>query len=551
MLRANKRLGLFMGLALVFLVALFGRTFYVQVVAAAALKDQAAVQSTRTIALDAPRGTIYDRDGQQLAISQTMATVFANPKQNKDPAAAAKALAPLVGRTEQELLAKLTKDSGFEYLARKIDPAEGQAVKALKIVGVGVCSEDKRIYPSGAVAPQLLGFVGSENGGLAGIEYQYDDLLSGKAGKLTVVSDLHGNRLDTTSTVEATPGESVTLTVDEDIQFEVEKVLANVVSEFKAKGASAVVMDPSNGEILAMANTPVFDTNTYGSVDEKDRRNSAVVDMYEPGSTFKMVAVAAALEHGLVTPTTKFTLAPQIKVFDRTVHEADANIPAVRELTVTEILAHSSNVGAVTLGMEVGKDDLVDMIRRFGFTQKLGIDFPGEAAGLMPAPNKWSGSTIANVPIGQGISVTPLQMAAAYSAIANNGVLVQPHLTRNTTSPWSRRVVSNTVAAQIRGMLAVAVDVGTGTKAQVKGYVVGGKTGTAQKVKVEGGGYSTDRFVASFVGMVPASAPRLVILVVVDEPTTQHLGATVAAPAFAQIADFALKSLGIPPTSLN
>ncbi len=538
-----------MGVALIFLVALFGRTFYVQVVAASALKDQGSVQSTRTIKLDAPRGAIYDRNGEQLAISQAMSTVFANPKQIKDPAAVAKQLSPLVDRTQQELLAKLTAGSGFEYLARKIDPAKGQAVKALKIPGVGVVSEDKRLYPSGAVAPQLLGFVGTENTGLAGMEYQYDDLLSGKPGEVTVVSDLHGNRLDTTSTVEATPGESITLTIDEDIQFEVEKVLSNVVDEYKAKKACAVVMDPSNGEILAMADTPVFDTNSFSSVAEKDRRNSAVVDMYEPGSTFKMVSVAAALERGLVTPSTTFKLAREITVYDRTVHEAHEDMPAVRELTVTQILAQSSNVGAVTLGLEVGKDDLVDMIKKFGFTQKLGIDFPGEAAGLMPAPKNWSGSTIANIPIGQGISVTPLQMAAAYSAIANNGVLVQPHLTRNTTVPWSRRVVSNTVASQIREMLASAVDVGTGTKAQVQGYEVGGKTGTAQKVKENGGGYSTDRFVASFVGMVPAMAPRLVILVVVDEPTIQHLGAYVAAPAFAEIADFALKSLGIAPTS--
>jgi len=551
MRRANKRLGLFMGMALIFLVALFGRTFYVQVVTASALKDQAEVQSTRIIKLDAPRGTIYDRNGEQLAVSRTMATVFVNPKQIKDPAAVAKKLAPLVGRTEQELLAKLTKDSGFEYLARKIDPAKGQEVKALKIAGVGVCSEDKRLYPSGAVGPQLLGFVGTENTGLAGIEYEYDDLLSGEAGELVVVSDLHGNRLDTTSTIEATAGKSITLTIDEDIQFETERVLADVVEKYEAKKACAVVIDPSTGEILAMANTPTFDTNAYSSVEEKDRRNSVVVDMYEPGSTFKMVAVAAALEEGLVTPSTMFRLGKEIKVYDRVVHEAHEGVPDVRDLSVTDILSKSSNVGAVKLGLEVGKDRLVDMIKKFGFTEKLGIDFPGEAPGLMPVAEKWSGTTIANIPIGQGISVTGLQLAAAYSAIANDGVLVQPHLTRNTTAPWSRRVVSDTVAEQLRTMLSVTVEDGTGTNAQVAGYEVAGKTGTAQKVKENGGGYADDRFMASFVGMVPASSPRLVILVLVDEPTTEHLGAIVAAPAFAKIADFALKSLGIPPTSLD
>jgi cell division protein FtsI (penicillin-binding protein 3) len=552
MRRTNRRLALFMGLALLFLVALLGRTFYVQVIAAPALKDQAAEQSTRTITLAAPRGSIYDRNGQQLAISETMATVYANPKQIKDAAAVASALAPIVERSEQDLLAKLTKNSGFEYLARKIDPAKGAQVKALKLVGVGVLPEDKRLYPSGALAPQLLGFVGTDNEGLAGLEYEYNDLLEGEAGELTVVSDLHGNRLDTTSTKAATPGEPITLTIDEDIQFEVERIIADVVEEFEAKSACALVLDPSTGEILAMANTPVFDTNTFSSVEEKDRRNSVVVDLYEPGSTFKMVAVAAALEAGLVEPDTMFTLAREIKVYDRVVHEAHEDIPEVRELTVTQILAQSSNVGAVTLGMEVGKDRLVDMIKKFGYTETLGIDFPGEENGLMLAPEKWSGTTIANVPIGQGISVTALQMAAAYSSIANDGVMVQPHLVRDAEDLWSRRVVSETVAAQLRTMLlAVTAEDGTGTLAQVAGYPVAGKTGTAQKVKEDGSGYDQDRYVASFVGMVPAESPRLVILVKVDEPTTEHLGAYVAAPAFAKIADFALKRLGIPPASAD
>ena len=243
------------------------------------------------------------------------------------------------------------------------------------------------------------------------------------------------------------------LTIDEDIQFEVEKVLADVVKQFEAKKACAVVIEPGTGEILAMANTPVFDTNAYGSVEEKDRRNSVVVDMYEPGSTFKMVAVAAALQEGLVTPDTVFTLGRTIELYDRVVHEAHEDVPEVRHLTVTDILSQSSNVGAVTLGREVGKDRLVDMIKKFGFTEKLGIDFPGEAPGLMPDAEEWSGTTILNVPMGQGISVTPLQMAAAYSAIANDGVLIQPHLARNAKAPWSRRVVSDTVAAELRAML--------------------------------------------------------------------------------------------------
>jgi cell division protein FtsI (penicillin-binding protein 3) len=550
--RTNKRIALFMGFALVFLGALMARAFYVQVVAAPGLQEKAESQHVRNVSLDAPRGTIYDRDGQPLAVSQTMASVYANPSRIADPAKVAAQLAPILGRAEQELAADLTDDSFSVCLARKIDKASGEKVEELDIPDVWVIAEDKRIYPKGALAPQLLGFVGTDNEGLAGIEHEYENILSGTPGTMEVVSDLSGNRLSTVSVQEAIPGESITLTIDEDIQFETEKVLAAAVEEFEAKRACAIVLDPGTGEVLAMANTPVFDTNEFGSVAEPDRRNMVVNDQYEPGSTFKMVVTAAALEAGLVTPQTTFTLGKDIKVYDRVVHESHAeSVPDRRELTVTDILAQSSNVGAVTLGLEVGKTRLVEMIRRFGFTEKLGIDFPGEADGQMLAAEKWSGTTIANVPIGQGIAASPLQLAAAYAAIANDGQLVQPHLVRDSIQPWTRRVVSSTVAAELRDMLTVTVEDGTGTRAQVEGYVVAGKTGTAQKVKEDGSGYAEDRFIASFVGMVPADSPRLVILVMVDEPASQHLGAYVAAPAFAKIADFSLKCLGIGPSTAD
>ncbi len=555
MSRTNKRLALFMGLALVFLVALFARTFYVQVIAAPGLQAKGDGQSLRTLALDAPRGVIYDRDGESLAVSQATASVFANPSQVTDPAMVANKLAPILELPEEELFAKLSGDSGFRYLARKVDQAVGdeveELVEELEIVGIGVCSEFERVYPKGALAPQLLGLVGGdEEKGLAGLELQYEDLLSGEPGEQQVVSDRSGNRLETISVREAVPGTSITLTIDADIQYKTEQVLAEVVEKYQAVKACAVVIDPSTGEILAMANTPVFDANDFASssVAESDRRNMVVTDQYEPGSTFKMVVTAAALEAGLVTPATVFSLGPSITVYDVTIHEAHENVPEVRELTVQDILAKSSNVGTVKLGLEVGKKRLVDMIRRFGFTEKLDIDFPGEVGGQMLAPEKWSGTTIANVPIGQGIAVSPLQLAAAYAAVANDGVLVQPHLVRGQGEPWTRQVVSQTVAAQLRDMLTVTVADGTGKQAKVEGYEVAGKTGTAQKVK-ENGGYYEDRVVASFVGMVPADDPQLVILVTVDDPATQHLGAYVAAPAFADIADFALRALGIPPTS--
>jgi cell division protein FtsI (penicillin-binding protein 3) len=323
-----------------------------------------------------------------------------------------------------------------------------------------------------------------------------------------------------------------------------------VVAQFAAKKAFAVVIAPSTGEVLAMANTPVFDTNTYASdaLTEDDRRNAVVTDQYEPGSTFKMVAAAAALEAGLVAPDTVFRLAPEITVYDQTIHEAHDDVPLVRDLTVTQILAESSNVGAVTLGIEVGKTRLAQMIKEFGFMERLGVDFPGEATGDMPPVEEWWGTTVAYAPIGQGIAVSPLQLAAAYAAIANDGVLIQPHLVQDQMEPWSRRVVNAVVAAQLRQMLIMTVADGTGSRARVEGYEVAGKTGTAEKVKEDLSGYDQNRVIASFVGMVPADDPQLLILVMVDEPATQHLGALVAAPAFAKIAGFALKRLGIPPT---
>lgn len=550
--RTHRRLALFMGLSVLFLLALFARTFYVQVIAAPKWQEQADNQHVRSIALDAPRGTIYDRNGQTLAISRTMASIYADPQAITDPAKTAAQLAPILNIPKADLLEKMVdKGSSFKYLIRRVDPSIGAAVKKIvkeeKIVGIGVLAEPKRVYPKGALAPQLLGFVGgTDYKGMEGVEYQYDDALSGEPGVMKVVRDLSGNRLSTISSDAAEPGESITLTIDSEIQFEAESALADAVNEFKAKRGCALVMDPRSGEILAMASTPTFNPESYGAQDRSagGTRNWMVTDMCEPGSTFKMVTVAAALEYGVATPDTSFTLPGALTAYDKVIHEADGIVAPVRTLTVTEILAKSSNIGAVTLGREVGKDRLVEMIQRFGFTRKLGIDFPGETAGQLP--ERWTGMTIYQVPMGQGVAVSPLQLTAAYSAIANDGVLLQPHLVKDSGAIWSLQVVSPSVAAQLRAMLQVTVEEGTGKKAGLKGYTVAGKTGTAQIPNEKKKGYS-DEVIASFIGMVPADSPRLVVLVMIDEPQTERLGAKVAAPVFARIADFALKRLGIPP----
>jgi cell division protein FtsI (penicillin-binding protein 3) len=544
--KTHKRLALFMGFSVLFLVALFARTFYVQVVAAPGLQEKADDQHVRTIKLDAPRGTIYDRNGETMAISRTMSSICVDPRYVVDPGKTAAVLAPVLGLPVAEILAKVgDTSSSFRYLVRRVDPSIGAKVKALDLHGIGVLSEPKRIYPKGALAPQLLGFVGGDDyTGMEGLEFEYDDTLSGTPGVMQVVRDPKGNRLSTISTTAALPGTSLTLTIDSEIQF---KALAEAVAQFEAKRGCALVMDPRTGEILAMASTPSYSPDTYGSQDRSTggTRNWIVTDMYEPGSTFKMVTVAAALQNGVATPQTMLTLPNEITVFDYTIHEAEEGVPTVRNLTVTQILAQSSNIGAVTLGKEVGKDALVEMIGKFGFTKKLDIDFPGETAGQLP--EHWNGVTIYQVPMGQGVAVSPLQLASAYAAIANDGVLVQPHLVKDGLTPWTRQVVDPSVASQLREMLTVTVEEGTGKKARLEGYRVAGKTGTAQKPNEKSKGYSNE-VIASFVGMVPADSPRLLVLVMIDEPQTERLGAKVAAPVFARITDFALKRLGIPPS---
>ncbi len=544
----NKRLRSSIVFVVVVFALLVARAVEIQVVQGAEYADRADRQHIREFDTSAKRGVIYDRNGEELAVSQRMATIVADPQMVEDAAAAGAALSPILGVEQGVLTEKLEAGGRFVYLARKLDPTVGDQVLALKLRGVAVQPEEKRVYPKGSLAPQVLGFVGMDNVGLAGVETQYDEQLCGESGRRSIIGDPFGRTLGVLFDRSGREGDSLVLTIDEDIQYAAEQELLSVVEHYGAKGASAVVLDPRTGEILAMANVPLFDTNAYGSEEESVRRNSVVTDQFEPGSTFKMVVVAAALEAGLVDPQTTFALAPSITLYDRTVHESHEDVPAVRNMSATEILAQSSNVGAVTLGLEVGEERLVDMIERFGFTRKTGIDFPGEAAGYMLPREEWSGTTIANIPIGQGISVTPLQLAAAYGAIANDGVYIQPHLSKGAPLRPSHQAVSPEVAQQLRDMLLVTVAEGTGKAAAVKGYSVAGKTGTAQKAADSGRGYSKDRFTASFIGMVPAEDPALVVLIVVDEPTLEYYGSIVAAPAFAKIADFALKRLEIPPT---
>lgn len=551
---ANRRIRLLLVvLGGVFALAL-ARTAWLQTVRAADLSQRAARQQHETIVVPAGRGTIFDRMGVQLGIGEEATTVYADPHLVRNPRAVALAAQRVLGVNASALYPQLLdRRSRFLYVYRKADPQKAAELEKLGLAGLGFYPEERRVYPQRSVGAQVLGYAGVDNKGLTGLETGLDRVLRGRPGRQTFVRDPFGRPLDVLSSVPERDGHDVFLTLDHTIQANAEAVLRSTVAQWHAKGATAIVLEPQTGKILAMAVTPSYDDNNSSEVPADAQRNRAVTDTYEPGSTFKLVTVAGVLSEGLVSASTPFTLPYSIQVADRVIHDAERR--GTETLTVGQILSHSSNVGAVTLALKLGPQQLARWIERFGFGHPTGIDFPGESEGIVLPLDRWSGSTIGTVPIGQGIAVTPVQMAAAYGAVANRGVWTTPHLVDRvvgTTRAHAglpklerRRVLSPRIARQLLSMLVNVVAEGTGTLAAVPGYLVAGKTGTAAKPDPLGG-YSS-KYVASFVGIVPASKPRLVILVAVDEPQGAIWGGVVAAPAFAQIAKFDLQYLEVPP----
>jgi cell division protein FtsI/penicillin-binding protein 2 len=547
----DRRIRLLLVALVLALAGTLARAVWLQGVRAQPLSRLAATQQRQTVELPARRGTVFDRNGVPLAVGEQATTAFADPTLVENAGAVAAAAETTLGVDGESLYPLLTdKARAFVYLRRKADAEDAAALAARKLAGVGFYTEERRTYPQGSVAAQVLGFAGADNVGLAGLELSLDRALRGRAGRETVVRDPVGRVVDVLSETEQRRGRDVFLTIDHRIQAQAEDVLRRTVRHWGAEAATAIVMDPRNGEVLAMANAPSFDANRFGDVSPSVQRNRAVTDTYEPGSTFKLITVAGVLSEQLVSPRTPFTLAPTIDVADRTIGEHEPR--GTETMSVSRILSQSSNVGTVTLAQLLGKPRLASWIERFGFGDKTGIEFPGETRGLVLPPEKWSGSTIGNVPIGQGIAVTPLQMAAAYAAIANDGVWVQPRLVahvggRTRPNGDRRRVVTKVVAAQLSAMLTGVVAEGTGRLAAIAGYRVAGKTGTAAKPLPDGSGYSTSNYVASFVGFLPATRPELVIAITVDEPRGAIWGGTVAAPAFNEIARFGLQYLEVPP----
>ncbi|HEX2160189.1 MAG TPA: penicillin-binding protein 2 [Thermoleophilaceae bacterium] len=542
----DRRIGLIFALFLLLLGAATARAAWIGTVGSGDLKARAATQQVEELTVSARRGTITDRNGVELAVSEDSVTVFGNPLQIKDPAGVAAKLAPIVDESAQELTELLAdRSTGFVYLARKIPPAAGEKVEKLEIEGIGTVSEPRRTYPQGELAGQLIGAVGTDNFGLTGIEQQYEETLHGDDGERKIVRDALGEPVSIVDTDSSEPGEDLQLTIDAALQERVEAVMEEVATTFAPKGATAVVMDPRNGEVLSLANWPRVDPNDIGAAEEDARENRAVMSAFEPGSTFKAFTVAGALEEGVITPETRFDLPPELQVADRTIGEAHAR--GYVNLSVGEILAQSSNVGSVMIGQKLGPKRFDKWVRKFGFGSLTGVDLPGESPGIVLRPREYSGSSIGNLPIGQGIAVTPLQMATGFSAIANGGVLHEPTVVAGEADE-GRRVVSERTADQVAEMLeGVLAAGGTAEEASIPGYVVAGKTGTAEKVDPETGEYSETKFFSSFIGFAPAEDPRLMVAVMVDEPSGMYYGGEVAAPAFEKIMEFALPYLRIPP----
>jgi cell division protein FtsI (penicillin-binding protein 3) len=548
----QHRAGTIFLLFFVLLVLACSRTMYLDVFRGATLRKAGTAEHLTEEVVSPRRGSITDRDGVELAVSEPAQDLSADPYLVQNPDALSKRLAPLLGQSSSSILEKLSEHSGFVYLARALPEAQAEAVLNLKVPGISGTPVMRRVYPRGALAAQLLGFVGTEGQGLSGLEYSDNRLLSGSAGKRRVVSDALGQPLSISESHPEQPGTGISLTLDSNIQARAEQVLAAVGRVFEPKDATAIVMDPRNGELLAVANWPQVNANNPGASPASSLEDRAASFDYEPGSTFKIVTVGASLQEGLITPQSGFTVPDQIQVADRTIHDDTEH--ATETLSVSEILARSSNVGTIEIGKVLGAPAFNSWSHRFGFGTPAGAGLAGEEQGLVLPLTQYSGSSMGNLPIGQGELVTPMQMVAAYAAVANGGILRPPHIVgevggKAVPAPPGRRIISSATAASVRQMLeGVLGPGGTASEVSIPGYHLAGKTGTASKIDPETGEYSHSAYVASFIGFAPATNPKLLCAVVVDEPQSGSIfGGTVAAPAFGQIMSFALPYMNIPP----
>jgi cell division protein FtsI (penicillin-binding protein 3) len=547
--------GRLVALLLLMLLAFLGvgtRLAVLQVGDHRALAAQGLRQRIRPTDLPAERGSIVDRTGAPLAITLEARDIYADPRYVTDPIGEAGTIARVLDlrRREVERLLR-TEDATFVFLSRQVDVEVADRLERMALPGIGFLEVPKRYYPAGPLAPQVLGFVGVDATGLAGLEFRYEEELAGTPGTRTV--ELSADGLPIAAGMEvvdpAVPGETLVTTLDREAQYLAQEALRRAVKANHAKGGTIVVMDPRSGEVYAMASYPWFDPNDFASADREAVRNRAVTDMFEPGSVNKVVTAAAALETGAVGLREVFEVPWWMRVGGYTVN--DSHRHAVQPMTLGDIVVHSSNIGSAMVAERIGSAGLASVLARFGYGTPTGVGFPGEAGGVVPDLLDWTDVTRATVSYGQGISMTPLQMAAVYATVANDGVWVQPRLVRGTeggdgllepATPERRRVLSEETARMLTRMLASVVETGTGGAAQIPGYQVAGKTGTARKLV---DGRYVQRYMASFVGFLPASEPRVVIAVSIDEPRTVY-GGVAAAPVFSEIARHVIQRLAIP-----
>lgn len=546
----NRRIGwIFVGF-LALLGLGFARAADLGVLRAGSLSAAAASQQISHDVIPATRGTITDRNGVQLAISQAADEIVADPFLIKHPLTVARELAPLLGRPVLTVERLVTKPrDGYVPLAYLLPADRATQIMKLQINGISEVPEVTRVYPRDWFASQLLGSVHRNGQGASGLEFRYNKQLEGTNGLRTIVSDAIGQPISIDDVRPMQPGKTLKLTIDAALQDQVEQVLAGVGAQYSPKGATAIVMNPNTGAILALGNWPRVNANDPSAAPPYASIDQAVGFNYEPGSTFKAITVAGALQDGLVTPSTQFNIPPVLQVADRQIHDAESH--GYETLSVAGILKYSSNIGADLIGAKLGPYRFNHWVRRFGFGSLTGVDLPGEDAGIILPVSKYSGSSMGNLPFGQGESVTPIQIATAYSAIANGGILRPPHIVESIGGqpahpPGGHRIISEHTAAELRQMLiGVFGEGGTASGAAIPGYVMAGKTGTAN-IAINGH-YSDSEYVASFVGMVPANHPQLLALVVVDEPKGSIFGGSVAAPAFQKIVGWAVPYLGISP----
>ena len=538
-------------------VLIMGRAFQLQVLEGKRLQSKAAVQYRKAIHNRPKRGTIYDQNFTELAVSIDVASICAYPGQISSPEQTASALAQALNLKQEFLLEKLSSGKGFVWIKRHVDPTQVSAVRELGLGGIDFVTEARRFYPLKSLAAQVIGFCGTDGRGLEGLEFYYDSYLKGREGSGTVLRDALGRDFTGKEpSPEGKLGYNLILTIDKNIQYITEQALSEGVKKFWAKSGMALVIVPSTGAILAMAHVPGFNPNAFSQYEPWLWRNRAIADFFEPGSTFKIFLAASALESGLCTPGSEFYCEEgTYRVGKNVVHDVRPH----ERLSLQDILKYSSNIGAAKVGEKVGSAYLYHKLKEFGFGHKFGIDCPGETRGSLLPVGSWSQIDAVAICFGQGISVSALQLAAAVSPIANDGLMMKPYLVQGMTDARGRvvksfqptplqQVLSPENARRLTRMMERTVEKGgTGVRAGLRGYKVAGKTGTAQKADPAGYGYAEDNYIASFVGFAPAKNPEIAVLVVIDEPQRDHYGGVVAAPVFRRIVQKTLRYLKVPP----